>query len=190
MRYFDTPSLSTILMSCSQVRTTLKAARNKISANPPQAFCTEKFTKCPTLYLPPFYCSCQHTLRKTIPQYTEIQGIYMNICLSLRSNRQSLSRQQGIMLRKTANAVISSLIDKQLYFDRNIMDFESIWEKRKKTRMACYSIQRAVWQDGGSSPADNFVGICTLLPRRKFSGAATSPSRWGVVCKRRATCAF
>ena len=38
-------------------------------------------------------------------------------------------------------------------------------------------VQRAVLRDGGSSPADNFVQNCTLLPRRKFSEAATSQSR-------------
>ena len=48
------------------------------------------------------------------------------------------------------------------------------------------SVQRAVLRDGGSNSADNFVQICTLLPRRKFSEAATSQSRWDVVCHRRA----
>jgi len=32
-------------------------------------------------------------------------------------------------------------------------------------------LQLAVWQDGGSSPANNFVGIYTLLPRRNICGS-------------------
>jgi hypothetical protein len=44
-----------------------------------------------------------------------------------------------------------------------------------------YDIQYAVLQDGGSNSADNFVQICTLLPRSKFSEAATSQSRWNVL---------
>ena len=99
------PSPAMFLMSCSQVRTTLKTAHEKMAANPPRAFYTTKNIKCPVRYLPPFSRFCPRTLSQAIPQYSETQGIYVIICLSLRSNRQSLSRQQGIILIKTANAV-------------------------------------------------------------------------------------
>ena len=106
MRGIVTPSPATFLMSCPQVRTTLKTAREKMSANPPQTFYTTKNIKCPTRYLPSFSRFFPHTLRETIPYHSETQGIYMIIRLSLRSLRRSLSRQHGIILIKTANAVI------------------------------------------------------------------------------------
>ena len=49
-------------------------------------------------------------------------------------------------------------------------------------KMHC--LQRAVLRDGGSNPAETAVRNWKLLPRRKFSEAATSQSRWDVVCKR------
>jgi len=76
-----------------------------MSANPPRTFYTTKNIKCPTRYLPPSSRFCQRTLSQTIPQYSGAQSIYMIIRLSLRSFRRSLSRQQGIILIKTANAV-------------------------------------------------------------------------------------
>jgi diketogulonate reductase-like aldo/keto reductase len=65
----------------------------KIAANPPQAFCTEKFTKCPTQYFPLLSCPYPRTLKKAILQYTVTQGIYVIISLSLQSNRLSLRRK-------------------------------------------------------------------------------------------------
>jgi len=41
---------------------------------------------------------CPPALCKIIGTCSDSQGIYVIICLSLRSNRQSLSRQQGIYL--------------------------------------------------------------------------------------------
>jgi len=40
---------------------------------------------------------------------------------------------------------------------------------------------RAVWRDGGSSPAETAVRTWKLLHRRNVSEAATSQSRWDVV---------
>ena len=81
--------------------------------------------KMSTRYLPPFSCFSLRTLRETIPYYSATQGIYVNICLSLRSNRQSLSRQQGIILTKTANAVILPIMDKKTDFFEETGIFES-----------------------------------------------------------------
>ena len=103
------------------VHTTKKPHSKTMSANPPRAFCTEKFTKCPTRYLPPSSRSCLHTLRKTIPQCSETQGIYVIISLSLRSNRLSLSRRQGTILIKTANAV--TLFSSRYTIDRKMVFF-------------------------------------------------------------------
>ena len=47
--------------------------------------------------------------------------------------------------------------------------------------MANTCSQRAVLQDGGINPADNFVENCTFISRSKFSEAATSQSRWDVI---------
>ena len=101
-------SLPKFEMSCSQAHTTFQTAREKMVANPPRTFYAIKIIKCPTQYLPPFSRSCLHTLRRTIPYCSVTQGIYVIIYLSLRSNRQNLSRQQGIILIKPANAVITS----------------------------------------------------------------------------------
>ena len=89
--------------------------------------------KMSTQYLPPFSCLCQHTLSKVTPQYSGTQGIYVIICLSLRSNRQSLSRQQGIILIKTANAVILPIVDKKMDFFGNTGIFESNCRIGKRT---------------------------------------------------------
>jgi len=43
------------------------------------------------------------------------------------------------------------------------------------------SLQRAVWQDSGISPAATAVRTWKLLPRPNICEAATSPSRWDVV---------
>jgi len=77
-----------------------------MAANARAAFCTEKFTKCPAQFAAIFFFCPRTTLQKKLGICSETQGIYVIICLSLRSNRQSLSRQQGIILIKTANAVI------------------------------------------------------------------------------------
>jgi len=42
------------------------------------------------------------------------------------------------------------------------------------------SSQRAVWRNGGISPAETAVRTWKLLPRRSVSEAATAPSRWDV----------
>ena len=34
-----------------------------------------------------------------------------------------------------------------------------------------HCLQRAVWRKRGSNSADNFVQICTLLPRKNGSGS-------------------
>jgi len=47
------------------------------------------------------------------------------LCLSLRSNRQSLSQQQGIILIKTANAVILPIVGKKMDFFGKTGIFES-----------------------------------------------------------------
>jgi len=78
----------------------------------------------PTRYLPPFSCFRPRTLSQASPQYSETQGIYMML-FSLRSNRQSLSRQQGIILIKTANAVILPIMDKKMDFFGKTGIFES-----------------------------------------------------------------
>jgi len=44
--------------------------------------------------------------------------------------------------------------------------------------------QHAVWRDSGISPAETAVRIWKFVPRRKFSEAATSQSRWHVMGKR------
>ena len=62
------------------------------------AYCTKKITICPAHYLPPFFCLCPRSLRQVIPTCPVTIGIYVIICLSLRSIRQSLSRRQGMML--------------------------------------------------------------------------------------------
>jgi len=45
--------------------------------------------------------------------------------------------------------------------------------------------QLTVWRNGGSNPAEKAVQFWEFVPRRKRSGAATSPSRWDITCKRR-----
>jgi len=109
--------------------------------------------KISTRYLPPLSCLIPYTLRKTIPQCSGIQGIYVIICLFLRSNRQSLSRQQGMILIKTANAVatifygIHTMNKKRIFSGRQ--GFLKANPNKKESGMACYYLQRAVWQDSG-----------------------------------------
>jgi len=51
-------------------------------------------------YLPLFSCSANARSGQEHRDCSVTQGIYVIICLSLRSNRQSLSRQQGIYFDK------------------------------------------------------------------------------------------
>ena len=104
-------------------------------------------------WLMPLSCFSSHTLSQIIPQHSVTQCIYMIISLSRRSNRLSLSRQQGIILIKTANAVIpffssTPTIDKKwiLSGKQGLLKVNPNW---KETGMECYSRQQAVWQDNG-----------------------------------------
>ena len=91
--------------------TTFPTAHKKMAANPRASILYRKNYKMPRPI-------CHHSfvfalaLRsgKNFGLVRETQGIYVIICLSLRSNRQSLSRQQGIILIKTANAVLLSFL--------------------------------------------------------------------------------
>ena len=141
-------STATFLMSCSQVRTTLKTAREKIVANPLRAFYTTKNIKCPTRYLPPFSRFSPRTLSQIIPQYSETQGIYQMLCLSLRSNRQSLSRRQGTILIKTTNAVILPIMDKKTDFFGNTGIFESNCRIGKRTEWHATAFNLGLAQAG------------------------------------------
>jgi len=98
----------------------------------PASILFRKIYKMSTQYLPPFSCFCPPMLRKTIPQYSEKQSIYVILCLSLRSFRQSLSRRQGTILIKTANAVILPIMDKKMDFFGNTWIFESYCQTRKR----------------------------------------------------------
>ena len=100
------PALLAIPCSLRSHRITNRTHEN-VGKSPSSILYRKKY-KMPTQYLPPFSYFRPRTLSQIIPQYSETQGIYVMISLSLRSNRQSLSRQQGIILRKTANAVILS----------------------------------------------------------------------------------
>jgi len=62
---------------------------------------------------------------------------------------------------------------------RNI---ESYRLKIKEGVSGKHCLQHAVWQDSGISPAETAVRTWKLLPRMNISEAATSPSRWNVVC--------
>ena len=149
-----------------------------------------KFYKMSTRYLPPFSCFCRPTLSYIIPQCSVTQGIYVMICLSLRSNRQSLSRQQGIILKTTANAVAATFSDihtldkKRIFSGRR--DFLKAYPNKKENGMACYYLQRAVWQDSGintlkmkcviesSYPA---ASACKPLPRQAAGTLCAMPER-------------
>jgi len=57
------------------------------------------------------------------------KGIYVIISLSLRSNRQSLSRRQGTILIKTANAVTTTFSDIRTMDKKwDFLENQGIWK--------------------------------------------------------------
>ena len=167
-----------------------KPRARKCRQIPSHAFYTKELIKCPTQYLPSLSCLCPHTLRQIIPQCSVTQGIYVNICLSLRSNRQSLSRRQGTILIKTANAVtlFSSryTIDRKMGFFGEIGIFESDTRTGKKPEWHATAGNMGLAQAG-----HRLVGKC--LQNSKLCSSwqeCVSPAcakPWHVGCKCRAT---
>jgi hypothetical protein len=151
-----------------------------MSANPPQAFCREKITKCLSQYLPSFSRFCPHTLREVIPYSSETQGIYMIICLSLRSNRQSLSRQQGIILKTTANAVAMTFSDMRTmdirwdFFGKSrILGSKTRIGKRTEWHATIYN--EHIGSMAALPPLEKKCEIESLPPAGKCLEAATAP---------------
>jgi len=147
------PSPTLLSIPCSLRSHRIANRTHENVGKSPASILYRKNYKMPTQYLPPFSCFSPHTLSKVIPQHSETQGIYMIICLSLRSNRQSLSRQQGMILIKTANAVItlfSSIrtMDKKRVFSGR-RELLKAYPNMKENGMACYSRQQAVLRDIG-----------------------------------------
>ena len=68
-------------------------------------------------------------------------------------------------------------IDKQKDISKIVIKKEAVNGK--------HCLQRAVWRNGGISPAATAVRTWKLLPRKNVSEAATAPSRWDVVRKGR-----
>ena len=119
------PSPALLSIPCSLRSHRIANRTHENVAKSPASILYRKNYKMPTRYLPPFSCFRPRTLSQVIPQCSVTQGIYIMLCLSLRSNRQSLSRQQGIILIKTANAVILPIMDKKMDFFGKTGIFES-----------------------------------------------------------------
>ena len=150
---------------------------------PSRAFCTENFTKCPTQYLPSLSYLCPHTLMTITPQCSAAQGIYVIICLFLRSNRQSLSRQQGIILIKTANAVIVPFsirytIDRKWIFSDSQEILTIMPELERDRKWHATAGNKHIGKMAALPPPENMCGIASLSPAGKYSVATISPSRW------------
>ena len=148
-----------------------KPRARKCRQIPSHAFYTKEFIKCPTQYLPSLSCLCPHALRTIISYCSDTQGIYVNICLSLRSNRQSLSRQQGIILIKTANAVIpffsnTATIDKKWILSEE-HGFLKVNPNRKENVNGMLQHTTWVWRKRGIASLENACKIASYVARGK-----------------------
>jgi len=120
----------------------------------------------------PLSCFSSRTLRQVIPQCSETQGTYVNISLSLRSNRQSLSRQQGIILIKTANAVITlfssiSTMDKKRVLSGK-KEFLKVNPNKKETVNGMLQQATWVWRKLGIASLESVCKIASYMARCEF----------------------
>jgi len=149
------PSPALLAIPCSLRSHRIANRTHENDGKSPASILYRKNYKMSARYLPPFSCFCLRTLKQTIPYCSETQDIYMIICLSLRSNRQSLSRQQGNILIKTANAVISFFSSIRTMDKKRISSwkqgFLKAYPNMKENGMACYYLQRGYWQDCGTT---------------------------------------
>ena len=147
------PSPTLLAIPCSLCSHRIANRTHENSGKSPASILYRKNYKMSTRYLPPFSCFCPHTLCQIIPQCSETQSIYMIICLSLQSNWQSLSRQQGIILIKTANAVFTLFSsirtkDKKMDFFGKTVFFESDTRIRKRTEWHATTYNGGLAQSG------------------------------------------
>ena len=68
----------------------------------------------------------------------------------------------------------------ELLFIRRFVDIFLQNKNEIDTKKTCP--QRAYWRDSDSKPAETVVQIWKLLPRPNLCEAATSQSRWDVIC--------
>ena len=145
------PSPALLAIPCSlRSHRIANRTHENVAKSPANILYRENY-KMPTRYLPPFSCFRPRTLSQASPQYSETQGIYVIICLSLRSNRQSLSRQQGIILIKTANAVIpffsnTATIDKKWILSEE-HGFLKVNPNKKETVNGMLQHTTGVWRN-------------------------------------------